>query len=130
MLPADGFPRTESQRLALAARGRTKSAEGIWAHARRMADSEGTISEAKLEGTLARARCRGTPLFHVQVLVDSAAINCKRLVRHARAATGVAAAPVAAAGLAAPAVGRPQLTIRGDAVAATAAIWSFSVCLN
>jgi len=130
MLPKDGVPRTESPRLALAARGRTTSAEGIWAHARRMADSEGTISEAKLEGTLARARCRGTPLFHVQVLVDCAAINCKRLVRHARAATGVAAAPVAAAGLAASAAEGSRLTIRGDAVAATAAIWSFSVCLN
>jgi hypothetical protein len=92
-----------------------------------MADSEGAISEAKLEGTLARARCRGTPLFHVQVLVDCAAMNCKRLVRHARAATGVAAAPVAAAGLAASAVGCSPLTLSGGGAAR---VWSFSVCLN
>jgi transposase len=130
MLPRGGMPTTEGQRLALLARRRCKSAEGIWAHARRMADSEGVISEVKLEGTLARARCRGTPLFHVQVLVDCAAINCKRLVRHARAATGVAAAPVAAAGIAASAAARSRLTQSGDAAAAAAAIWSFSVCLN
>lgn len=129
MLPKDGVPRTESQRLALLARGRTKSAEGIWAHARRMADSEGVISEVKLEGTLARARCRGTPLFHIQVLVDCAAINCKRLVRHAAATTGVAAQP-AAAGIAASAVGCSPLRLGGGALAAAAAIWSFSVCLN
>ena len=96
MLPADGRPATESQRLALAARARTKSAEGVWAHARRMADADGAIAEAKLEGTLARARCRGTPLFHAQVLIDFAAINCKRLLRYASAATGVAALPAVA----------------------------------
>jgi len=131
MLPRGQSATTESQRLALAARGRCRSAEGIWAHARRMADSEGVISEAKLEGTLARARCRGTPLFHVQVLVDFAAINCKRLVRHARAATGLAAAPAAAASMP-PAPTEcssgtdPALT----AGAAASQVWSFSVCLN
>jgi transposase len=127
MLPRSGTPTTEGQRLALLARRRTKTAEGIWAHARRMADSEGVISEVKLEGTLARARCRGTPLFHIQVLVDCAAINCKRLVRHAAAATGVAAQPAAAAGLAVPAAACSPLTLTGDAAAR---VWSFSVCLN
>ncbi len=41
-----------------------------------------------------RARCRGTALFHVQVLVDCAAVNMKRLAEHAgEAAEGRAAAP-------------------------------------
>jgi len=133
MLPRGETATSEGQRLALAARRRCKSAAGIWAHARRMADSEGVISEAKLEGTLARARCRGTPLFHVQVLVDFAAINCKRLVRHARAATGVAAAPAAAAGIAAAAAAADSsyraLTAH-SAGTASSHVWSFSVCLN
>jgi transposase len=136
MLPADGEPRSESQRLALAARERCKSPAGVWAHARRMADAEGVIAEAKQEGTLARARCRGTPLFHVQVLLDFAAINCKRLLRHARAATGLAAGPAAA-----PASPDRRTALRGVSgegrreererpTASTEAIWSFSVCLN
>jgi transposase len=127
MLPRGGIATTEGQRLALLARRRCKTTEGIWAHARRMADSEGVIAEAKLQGTLARARCRGTPLFHIQVLVDCAAINCKRLVRHAAAATGVAAQPAAAAGLAVPTAACSPLTLTGDAAAR---VWSFSVCLN
>ena len=127
MLPRGGIAATDGHRLALAARGRCKTREGIWAHARRMADSEGVISEAKLEGTLARARCRGTPLFHIQVLVDCAAINCKRLVRHAAAATGVAAEPTAAAGLAVPSAAGSPLSLNGEPAVP---VWSFSVCLN
>jgi transposase len=127
MLPRGGIATTDGHRLALAARGRCKTREGIWAHARRMADSEGVISEAKLEGTLARARCRGTPLFHIQVLVDCAAINCKRLVRHAAAATGLAAQPLAAAGLAVPSAASSPLALAGDAAAC---VWSFNACLN
>lgn len=136
MLPA-GEPTTQSQRLALAARARTKSPEGIWAHARRMADAEGAISEAKNAGTLARARCRGTPLFHIQVLIDFAAVNCKRLVAHAGVAAGIAGAPAAAAQEAdSPSPGSPgdcpsadQQGI-GHPSAPTSTIWSFSVCLN
>ena len=134
MLPA-GEPTTESQRLSLAARARTRSAEGIWAHARRMADAEGVISEVKTQGTLARARCRGTPLFHIQVLVDCAAVNCKRLTRQARVGAGIAAAAAAAA-----ADLRPQgppgdspaaaEAGNGHPLASRSTIWSFSVCLN
>jgi len=59
-----------------------------------MADAEGVISELKTRGTLARARCRGTPLFHVQLLVDCAALNMKRLIDHTgEAAEGRAAEP-------------------------------------
>jgi hypothetical protein len=65
------------------------------------------ISEAKLQGTLARARCRGTALFHVQVLIDFAAINCKRLVRHGEVQSGSA-----------------------HREPARARVWSFEVCLN
>ncbi len=65
MLPSDGEPRSEAQRQALLARKRCKSELGVWAHKRRMADAEGVISELKTQGTLARARCRGTPLFHL-----------------------------------------------------------------
>lgn len=132
MLPR-GEPTTTSQRLALAARARAKSAEGIWAHARRMADAEGVISELKTQGTLARARCRGTPLFHIQVLVDCAAVNCKRLVHHAGVAAGVAAAPAAAL---AGTDSRGQ-DLQGDPPRTQerrsgtgSEIWSFSVCLN
>src|SRR5439155_18027205 len=59
--PADGEPRTEAEREALAARRRCKSEAGVWAHKRRMADAEGVIGELKLLHTLGRARCRGTP---------------------------------------------------------------------
>jgi hypothetical protein len=102
-----------------------------------MADVEGVIAEAKQEGTMARARCRGTPLFHVQVPVDFAAINCKRLVRFAHAATGLAAGPAAAGARTA---GPSSLQMASDgevrrvgherSTASSAAIWSFSVCLN
>jgi transposase len=122
MLPNDGVARSEGQRLALAARRRCKGAEGIWAHAHRMADAEGVISEAKLEGTLARARCRGTALFHVQVLVDFAAINCKRLLRQARVADGLSAGPAVR-----------QIAPEGPSSAASAPadrVWAFEVCLN
>ena len=122
MLPKDGVARSEGQRLALEARGRCKSPEGIWAHAHRMADAEGVISEAKCQGTLARARCRGTALFHVQVLIDFAAINCKRLVRHAGVQSGLAAGPAAQR--------RAPACDRGPTGAPADCVWSFEVCLN
>ena len=94
MLPPTGSePRTGAEREALAARARCKSATGIWAHQRRMADAEGVISELKLQHALGRARCRGTPLFHLQLLLGCAAINLKRLAKHVpQAACEVAAA--------------------------------------
>ena len=99
MLPRDGRePRTNAQRLALAAKERARSNAGVWAYRRRMADAEGVIAELKNLHGLDRVRCRGTPSFHVQLLLGCAAINLKRLAKHAPTAhEGVAAAPKAAA---------------------------------
>jgi transposase len=97
MLPRDERgPRTDVQRLAVAAKQRAKSEAGVWAHRRRMADAEGVIAELKNLHGLDRVRCRGTPAFHVQLMVGCAAINLKRLAKHAPTAQdGIAAAPKA-----------------------------------
>jgi len=61
-----------------------------------MADAEGVIAELKNHHGLDRVRCRGTPAFHVQLLLGCAAINLKRLAKHVpNAHEGVAAAPAA-----------------------------------
>ncbi len=98
MLPKAGEQATtEAQRLALAARARCKSPAGIEAHRRRMADAEGVIGELKNQGTADRAQRRGTPHFHVQLLLNCTAVNCKRLADHGpQAQTGIAAAPQSA----------------------------------
>ena len=95
MLPTAGEEATtEAQRQALAARARCKTPAGIKAHRQRMADAEGVIGELKNQGTAARAQRRGTPHFHVQLLLNCTAVNCKRLADHApQAQTGIAAAP-------------------------------------
>ncbi len=95
MLPAhDAEPKTDAQREARAARVRCKTQAGVWAHKRRMADAEGAVAELKNEHGLDRARCRGTPLFHVQLLLGCTALNLKRLASHVgEAATGAAAGP-------------------------------------
>jgi transposase len=93
MLAADGEPKTDAQRQAQAARERCKTPMGIWAYVRRMADAEGGVAELKNEHGLGRARCRGTSLFHVQLLLGCAALNVKRLARRADAASGQAAGP-------------------------------------
>jgi transposase len=95
MLPkADEQPTTEAQRQALAARARCKTPAGIASHRQRMADAEGVIGELKNRGTAARAQRRGTPHFHVQLLLNCTAINCKRLADHAQhEQTGIAATP-------------------------------------
>jgi transposase len=97
MLPRDEHgPRTNAQRLALQAKQRAKSDAGVWAYRQRMADAEGVIAELKNLHGLDRVRCRGTPAFHVQLLLGCAAINLKRLAKHAPAAQeGAAAAPAA-----------------------------------
>lgn len=93
MLPKAGEePTTEAQRQAVAARTRCKSSAGIEAHRRRMVDAEGAIGELKNEGTLARAQRRGKPHFHVQLLLNCTAVNCKRLADHAPQAQSAAAA--------------------------------------
>jgi transposase len=94
MLPAaDAEPKTDAQREAQAARQRCKTDKGVWAHGRRMADAEGGVAELKNEHGLHRARCRGTSLFHVQLLLGCAALNLKRITSRAPAAEGQAACP-------------------------------------
>jgi transposase len=140
MLPKAGEPRTDAQRQALAARARCKSARGVWAHKRRMADAEGVIGELKNRHGLDRVRSRGRPLFHLQLLLGCTAINCKRLVDHLpEAANSVAGVPTSARDLppapteacgtdsthtrrSGPAAGRP--------LAASRAVWTYTVCLN
>ena len=82
MLPKQGEPTSEAQRQAVAARARCKSERGVWAHKQRMADAEGVIGELKNQHGLDRVRSRGTPLFHVQLLLGCTALNCKRLADH------------------------------------------------
>jgi hypothetical protein len=95
MLPApDCAPTTDAQRAAVAARERCETAVGVWAYERRMADAEGAVAELKNEHGLDRARCRGTPLFHVQLLLGCSALNLKRLASRATTAEGRAAGPV------------------------------------
>ena len=141
MLPKAGDQATtEAQRQALAARARCKSAAGIEAHRRRMADAEGVIGELKNQGTAARAQRRSRPHFHVQLLLNCTAVNCKRLADHAQQAqTGIAAAPQnaqaqlpAAASTAAP----PPQTGAGrshwlaELLAATPCAWDYEISLN
>jgi transposase len=133
MLPKCGEPRTNAQRLALEARAPTKSEHGLWAYQRRMADAEGVIAELKTLHTLDRVRCRGTPAFHIQLLVGSAAVNLKRLAAHAPTAQeGVAAATKTAAAKppahhqhTGPAE-HQRLTLSND----SHLVWTVSLCLN
>jgi transposase len=134
MLPRDERgPRTNAQRLALAAKKRANSAAGVWAYRRRMTDAEGVIAELKNLHGLDRVRCRGTPAFHIQLLLGCAAINLKRLAKHVPTAhEGLAAAPATVAATlgtaadhqrrhqspAAIRLGRKQL------------LWTVSLCLN
>jgi len=137
MLPKTGDePTTEAQRQAVAARGRCKSPAGIEAHRRRMADAEGVIGELKNRGTAARAQRRGTPHFHVQLLLNCTAVNCKRLADHAqRAQTGIAAAPQTAGSLPPVAATPPPATADSgrwlaDLLAAAPCVWDYDISLN
>jgi transposase len=93
MLPEPGeAPKTDAQRAAQAARERCKTPRGVWSYGQRMADAEGVVGELKHQHGLDRARSRGTPLFHVQLLLACSALNLKRVVAHAgEAASGAAA---------------------------------------
>src|SRR5204862_2822247 len=141
MLPKVGEePTTEAQRQALAARTRCKSPAGIEAHRRRMADAEGVIGELKNRGTAARAQRHGTPHFHVQLLLNCTAVNCKRLADHApQAQSGVAAAPqlarlgtpAAAASTAATHAPSGAAERRlAELLAAAPCIWGYAIALN
>jgi transposase len=97
MLPPTGEePKTDAKRQALAARQRCKSSAGIWAYIRRMCDAEGGVAELKNEHGMDRARCRGTSLFHVQLLLGCTALNVKRLTSRGEVASGQAAGPATA----------------------------------
>lgn len=138
MLPKAGQePTTEAQRQALAARSRCKSPAGIEAHRRRMADAEGVIGELKNQGTAARAQRRGMPHFHVQLLLNSTAVNCKRLADHAQQAqTGMAAVPQTAhAQLSVPATPPPTTAADpsywlAELLAAVPCAWDYAISLN
>jgi len=137
MLAKNGEPRSEAQRQALAARERCKSELGVRAHKQRMADAEGVIGELKNRHALDRVRSRGTPLFHLQLLLGCTALNCKRLADHVpEAANGVAAAPqiaasdLRAATAAAYAAGRPIPNPTGSAIGHPPSAWNYIVCLN
>jgi transposase len=142
MLPKAGEePTTEAQRQALAARARCKSAAGIEAHRRRMVDAEGAISELKSQGTADRAQRRGTLHFHVQLLLNCTAVNCKRLADHAQQAqTGWAAAPQippAQLPVAASTPATPSPTAAADPsrwlatlLAAAPRTWDYTISLN
>src|SRR3954464_1177582 len=143
MLPPEGQqPTTDAKREALAARRRCKTATGIWAHRRRMSDAEGGVAELKNEHAMARARCRGTTLFHVQLLLGCAALNVKRLITRPDAASGQAAGPATAqaaeeaAGSAIGATGRVPndrsnaRTGSPSSALLTAAAWTISLSMN
>ena len=143
MLPADGDPKTAAQREAQTARERCKTAQGIWAYVRRMADAEGGVAELKNEHGLGRARCRGTSLFHVQLLLGATALNIKRLTSRADAADGQAAGPATAQAdaeeAAADAIGAAQAAhtdsagrpaARPPIVPTASAAWTITLSLN
>jgi transposase len=131
MLPkASEEATTEAQRLALAARARCKTSAGIEAHRARMADAEGVIGELKNQGTMARAQRRGTGHYHIQLLINCAAVNCKRLADHApQAQSGVAAEPRSTQARQSSAVAD-----RGRWLAALLAaaphVWDYAISLN
>ena len=88
------------------------------------------IAELKNLHGLGRVRCRGTPAFHVQLLLGCAAINLKRLAaRPPTAHQGIAAAPKVATGAAAqrPDPRQQQQPILGSR---RQLIWTVSLCLN
>jgi len=141
MLPrADKQATTEAQRQALAARARCKSERGVWAHKRRMADAEGVIGELKNQHGLDRVRCRGTPLFHVQLLLACTALNYKRLTDHVpEAASGVAGTPRLGRGVPPEEVNACRVDRDEDGAiclavgrpfGASLSTWNYVVCLN
>jgi transposase len=141
MLPKNAAPTSDAQHQAVAARERCKTGRGVWAHKQRMADAEGVIGELKNHHALDRVRSRGTPLFHVQLLLGCAALNCKRLADHVpEAANGVASAPTAAARDLQPATaagGRANHALDGHTTGPASSAfttpptnWNHTVCLN
>ncbi len=95
------------------------------------------VHELKNRHGLDRVRSRGTPLFHLQLLLGCTALNCKRLADHVpEAANGVAAAPpiaasdLRAATAAAYGADRPIPNPTGSAIRHPPSAWSDIVCFN
>ena len=138
MLPPEGEAKTEAQRQAQAARERCRSAAGIWAHKRRLADSDGAIAELKDRHGLGRARRRGTMAFHVQLLLGCTALNLKRLEsRGGQLSEGWAAGSIgliAGASTQQHLIGRRVVDLPGGDSSAhhpiTVVVWLFSVSVN
>src|SRR3954447_6786781 len=141
--PAGEQPRTDAKREALAARQRCKTPTGVWAQIRRMCDAEGGVAELKNEHGMGRARCRGTGLFHVQLLLSCTALNVKRLASRGDAARGQAAGPAKAQAAADEGAAQASagdlaarnepvraLTARGPILPATRATWTISLSMN
>ena len=95
MLPAPGEePKTSAQEAAQAARERCKTPAGVWSYIQRMGDAEGVVGELKRQHGMDRCRSRGTPMFHLQLLLGCSALNLKRIAAQAgQAASGGAAEP-------------------------------------
>ena len=123
---------TDAQHQAVAARARCKSTRGVWAHKRRMADAEGVIGELKNQHGLDRARSRGTPLFHVQLLLGCAALNYKRLADHVPDAANAAAAAPKPADADQPTQAPPaaRQTASTNSSRARPNTWNYVLCLN
>jgi hypothetical protein len=90
----------------------------------------------KNQGTAARAQRRGTPHFHVQLLLNCTAVNCKRLADHApQAQSGVAAAPQTSDSLP-PAATQPAPAAAdrsrwlADLLAAAPYAWHYAISLS
>src|SRR4051812_25143164 len=141
--PAGGQPRTDAKSGARAARQRCKTPTGVWAQIRRMCDAEGGVAELKNEHGMGRARCRGTGLFHVQLLLSCTALNVKRLASRGDAARGQAAGPAKAQAAADEGAAQASagdlaarnepvraLTPRGPILPATRATWTISLSMN
>ena len=141
--PAGAEPKSDAKREALAARARCKTPTGIWAHMRRMCDAEGGVAELKNEHGMDSARCRGTGLFQVQLLLGCAALNVKRLAGRTGAATGQAAGPAeaqqaaeegASAGSGAASAARryltSDLTARSPIAPAARTAWTITLSMN
>jgi len=82
---------------------------------------------------LDRVRCRGTPAFHVQLLLGCAAINLKRLAKHAPTAQqGIAATTqTVAAALGSDNDRRQHLSQRPSIrLGRQQLVWTASLCLN
>jgi hypothetical protein len=91
------------------------------------------IAELKNLHGLDRVRCRGTPAFHVQLLLGCAALNLKRLAKHAPAAhEGIAVASKAASAALSSDVDQRERANQTPRILASnhQLLWTVSLCLN